>query len=51
MDLNVYLELEQLVKSPSLFSFNELVNEIFNLRQAGCASSDESIKNPDPTVK
>jgi hypothetical protein len=28
MDLNVNLELEQLVKSPSLVSFNELVNEI-----------------------
>ena len=28
MDLNVNLELEQLVKSTSLVSFNELVNEI-----------------------
>jgi hypothetical protein len=51
MDLNVYLELEQLVKSPSLVSFNELVNEIFHLCQARCTSSDETIKNSDQTLK
>jgi hypothetical protein len=28
MDLNLNLELEQLVKSTSLVSFNELVNEV-----------------------
>ena len=31
MDLNVNLELEQLVKSPSLVSFNELVDEILEI--------------------
>jgi hypothetical protein len=31
MDLNVNLELEHLVKSPSLVSFNELVNEILKV--------------------
>ena len=31
MDLNVNLELERLVKSPSLVSFNELVDEILEI--------------------
>jgi hypothetical protein len=51
LDLDVNLELEQLVKSTSLVSFSELMNEIFNLRQARRPFSDEIIKNSDQTLK
>ena len=47
MDLKVALALEQLVKSPSVVSFNACVNEVFNLGQSECAGSEENVKTSD----